>query len=58
MAFKSTTIKPNDKGCNEVGTEKTKTTAEFPNVGNEEAKNSNMKSGLVPDGKGGAVVDK
>lgn len=50
--------KPNDKNCEEVVTEKIKTKAEFPDVGNEETKNSNMESGLVPDGKGGAVVDK
>ena len=60
MAVKSMKIVPNDKGVDEVINPKhVKVKAKNePTVGHEESKNSNMESGLVPDGKGGAVVDK
>jgi len=49
-----------DKGTpDEIVTNKVQVKAKNePVVGKEESKNSNMESGLVPDGKGGAVVDK
>jgi hypothetical protein len=60
MDVKSLHIEPNDKGIDEViNPEHTKVKAKNePEVGHEEHHNSNMESGLVPDGKGGAVVDK
>lgn len=60
MSVKSLNIKPNDKKINEVvnPTHNKVTAKNEPEVGHEEHHNSNMESGLVPDGKGGAVVDK
>ena len=60
MSVKSLNIEPNNKGIDEViDPKRTKVKAKNePEVGHEEHHNSNMESGLVPDGKGGAAVDK
>ncbi len=61
MAFKSTSIVPNDKGCDTVATVRTKSKAEFPNkaagdgepnMANGEKPNAPVKYGFKKDEQG------